>query len=143
MKEQNSVHPSSLQNEMLKYGILEKDLEEHFIQSPGKGGQNVNKVATGVFLFHRLSGIRIKCTAERSQNLNRVRAREILVAAVRRLRERRQQDLIDERERRRRRERPRSQGAKARIREAKKHRSKKKGVVREGTAPFLVAVISS
>lgn len=59
-------------------GIREDDLDESFVTSQGKGGQNVNKVATCVVLFHRPSGIRIKCQRERSQGLNRYLARTML-----------------------------------------------------------------
>jgi peptide chain release factor len=38
----------------------------------------VNKVSTCVVLLHRPSGLRVKCQQERTQGLNRYRARQIL-----------------------------------------------------------------
>jgi protein subunit release factor B len=63
---------------MAALGIHETDLDEQFVRSGGKGGQNVNKVATCVVLHHRPSGLRVKCQAERSQAMNRFLARRLL-----------------------------------------------------------------
>ena len=46
----------SLRARLAALGIREDDLEESFIRSGGKGGQNVNKVSTCVVLVHRPSG---------------------------------------------------------------------------------------
>jgi peptide chain release factor len=70
---------SALTAKMESLGIREQDLEEQFVRSGGHGGQNVNKVATCVYLKHLPSGTEVKCQEERSQALNRYRARQILV----------------------------------------------------------------
>jgi protein subunit release factor B len=63
---------------MAALGIREEDLEEQFVHAGGKGGQNVNKVATCVVLSHRPSGLQVKCQRERTQGLNRHYARSLL-----------------------------------------------------------------
>ena len=49
----------------------DKDLKFERFHCGGKGGQNVNKVETGVRLTHIPTGIIVTSTAERSQELNR------------------------------------------------------------------------
>jgi peptide chain release factor 2 len=58
--------------------IDEKDLEITTMRSGGKGGQNVNKVETGVLMRHLPSGVMVRCTIERSQHKNRDLALKIL-----------------------------------------------------------------
>ena len=67
-----------LQSRLVRLGIREQDIEEHFVRSSGRGGQKVNKTATCVYLKHLPSGIEVKCQKERSQSLNRFLARRIL-----------------------------------------------------------------
>ena len=63
---------------MEKLGVREADLEESFIRSGGKGGQNVNKVSTAVRLSHPPTGMEIKCMLHRTQGMNRYAARVML-----------------------------------------------------------------
>jgi protein subunit release factor B len=73
---------NALEERMAELGIREEDLVEKFIRSGGHGGQNVNKVATCVYLKHLPTGLEVKCQQERSQALNRYLARRILADKV-------------------------------------------------------------
>ncbi len=50
---------------------LERDSDIEFIIAGGPGGQNRNKVETGVRLTHRPSGVTVTATERRSQHANR------------------------------------------------------------------------
>jgi protein subunit release factor B len=65
-----------------RLGVREEDLVEKFVRSSGRGGQNVNKVATCVYLKHLPTGTEVKCQQERSQSLNRYLARRILADKI-------------------------------------------------------------
>src|SRR4030067_929555 len=68
-----------LRQRMEVLNIHERDIEEKFIRSSGRGGQKVNKTSTCVFLKHLPTGIEVKCMKERNQSLNRFLARRELV----------------------------------------------------------------
>src|SRR4030042_2710860 len=74
-----------LKEKMETLGIHEKDIEEKFIRSSGRGGQKVNKTSTCVYLKHILTGIEVKCMKERNQSLNRFLARRELVKRIEKL----------------------------------------------------------
>jgi peptide chain release factor len=74
----SNIKAQALKQKMQQLGIKEQDIDERFILSSGKGGQNVNKVSSAVYLRHRPSGIEVKCQSERSQVLNRFLARKRL-----------------------------------------------------------------
>ena len=54
--------------------LKDSDLEISTMRSGGAGGQNVNKVETGVRVVHVPSGLSVKCTEERSQGANKRKA---------------------------------------------------------------------
>jgi protein subunit release factor B len=71
-----------LKEKMRSLNIREEDIEESFVRSSGRGGQHVNKVSTCVQLKHVPTGIEVKCQQERSQAMNRYRARLLLVKKI-------------------------------------------------------------
>jgi len=113
---------------MQRLGVSEEEIEEKFVRSQGAGGQNVNKTSTCVALRHRPTGVRVKCQAERSQGLNRFRARRLLLDKIEeKIRgewSARQQTI----EKIRRQKRKRSQRAKEKVLDAKHHQAKKKAL---------------
>lgn len=91
-------------DDTIEVDLSEGDLEFQTFQSGGKGGQHVNRVATGVRLIWtgKLSNgeeatMRAECTEERSQLQNRRRARKMLQSRIyqaeREIREREKEEL--------------------------------------------------
>ena len=114
---------TALEARLLKLGIREQDLDEHFVRAGGPGGQNVNKVSTCVVLTHRPSGLTVRCQEERSQGMNRYRARVRLADKMEDMTlgaaSRRRQEI----EKLRRQKRKRSKRAKEKMLETKHHRA--------------------
>jgi len=115
-----------LYKKMKRYGVREKDLEEKFVRSSGKGGQRTNKVATCVYLKHKPTGIEVKCQRERSQAINRFLARRRLMDKIEAKVENKKTKEQQRIEKIRRQKRKRSKRAKEKMLEQKRKRAEKK-----------------
>jgi len=111
---------------MERLGIREEDLIEKFIRSGGKGGQNVNKVSTCVYLKHIPTSTEVKCQRERSQALNRYLARRLLSDKIENQILGKQSAAQQKIEKLRRQKRKRSKRAKEKMLEMKHRQSEKK-----------------
>ncbi|MDB4518695.1 peptide chain release factor-like protein [Akkermansiaceae bacterium] len=74
----SSEKKASLNERMIKSGILEDDLVEKFVRGTGSGGQKMNKTSSCVFLQHPPSGLETKVQRDRSREMNRYLARKEL-----------------------------------------------------------------
>jgi protein subunit release factor B len=122
----SAAKEKALAEKMETLNIREENIEESFIRSSGKGGQHVNKTSTCVYLKHLPTGIEVKCQQERSQSLNRYRARVLLAKKIEQLVKGRESEEIQRIEKIRRQKRKRSKRAKEKMLADKKLVSEKK-----------------
>ena len=130
----SAAKEKDLVERMQELGIQEEDIQESFVRSSGKGGQHVNKTSTCVYLKHLPTGIEVKCQEERSQSLNRYRARALLVGKIDQMIRGKESEEIQRIEKLRRQKRKRSKRAKEKMLADKRVVSEKKrmrGAVRK------------
>jgi protein subunit release factor B len=133
----NLQKEQQLTQRMAVLGVRESDIEESFVKSGGKGGQNVNKLATCVMLLHRPTGLQVKCQTTRQQGLNRVLARRLLLDKIEKLQTGQAAAQEAKAAKIRRQNRQRSRGAKERVLAGKSHHSAKKAARRAGGDSWL------
>ncbi len=120
--------------EMMKaLQISEDDLEEKFILGSGRGGQNLQKTSSAVFLHHLPTGIQVKCQQDRSREVNRIVARRLLCEKYQELILKEKSKKQQEMEKIRRQKRTRSRKQKRKILEEKRHHSEKKALRSKAT----------
>jgi protein subunit release factor B len=116
----------ALRDRMASLDIKEEDIDESFVRSRGRGGQKLNKTSSCVYLKHLPTGIEVKCMMERSQSLNRYRARVILADKVEALIKGEESQEAQRIAKIRRQKRRRSRRAKEKVLEEKRHVAVKK-----------------
>ncbi len=71
-----------LEARMEELGVKEADITEKFILGSGRGGQNLQKTSSCVYLKHSPTGFEVKCQKSRSQEQNRFFARRELLDKI-------------------------------------------------------------
>ncbi|HSW73153.1 MAG TPA: peptide chain release factor-like protein [Chlamydiales bacterium] len=112
-----------LAGRMARLGIREEDLVEKFVLGSGRGGQNLQKTSSCVYLKHIPTGIEVKTQRERSRELNRYYARKLLCERIEERVFKEKSEKQQQIEKIRRQKRKRSKRAKEKMLESKKARS--------------------
>lgn len=121
-----SEKQDELYKRMATLGIKEEELIEKFILGSGRGGQNLQKTSSCVYLKHIPTGIEVKCQKARSRDLNRYYARRLLCEKVEEKVFKIKTEKQYEAEKIRRQKRRRSRKQKEKILEEKHRHSEKK-----------------
>jgi len=117
-----------LRKKMEELGIREDDLIEKFILGSGRGGQNLQKTSSCVYLKHIPTGIEIKCQRDRSREMNRYYARRELCEKIETQILKIKTEKVQLIEKKRRQKRKRSKRAQQKVLENKKHRGEIKNL---------------
>jgi protein subunit release factor B len=111
-----------LLRKMNELKIFEEDLSEKFILGSGRGGQNLQKTSSCVWLKHQPTGIEVKCQCSRSRDMNRFIARRELCEKVESQILKIKTEKIQAIEKKKRQKRKRSKRAQQKVLEGKKIR---------------------
>ena len=74
--------PPQFLQKAVALNVRMEDIDEQFIRGGGAGGQKINKTNSCVQLFHRPTGIEIRCQKHREQSKNRVSAYKLLILKI-------------------------------------------------------------